>query len=117
MISSNYLFFVYIDVDAALVRLLNIGIYLAFKNLLMEALNEVLEKRLPFLMFSADDFSKNFTDPKFKMLVNEMSSSCGFSSQIDSGLYAIIKGPSSSKYTNEHQFMLLLIFFIISIQF
>jgi len=50
------------------VRLLNIGIYLAFKSLLLEALNEVLERRLPFLMFSADVFSKNFGDPKFEMV-------------------------------------------------
>jgi NCK-associated protein 1 len=76
------------------VRLLNIGIYLAFKNLLGEALNELLEKRLPYLMFSADDFSKNSSDPKFEMLINEMASSCGFSTTIDSGLYAIIKAPN-----------------------
>ena len=55
--------------DSALVRLLNIGIYLAFKGMLHEALNEVLEKRLPYLMFSVDDFSKNFGDPKFEMVI------------------------------------------------
>lgn len=54
--------------DAALVRLLNIGIYLAYKNLLTEALNETLEKRLPYLMLSAEDFSKNYGEQKFEIV-------------------------------------------------
>ncbi len=54
--------------DSALVRLLNIGIYLAFKNLLMDALNETLEKRLPYLMLSAEDFSKNYGEQKFEIV-------------------------------------------------
>ena len=66
--ASNSLWSLLQDVDSALVRLLNIGIYLAFKSLLQEALHEVLEKRLPYLMFSADEFSKNFGDPKFEMV-------------------------------------------------
>jgi hypothetical protein len=78
------------------VRLLNIGIYLAFKNLLTDALNETMEKRLPYLMLSAEDFSKNYGEQKFEILVNEMSSSCGFETPIDSGLYQIIKAPNTS---------------------
>ena len=62
------MFLHWIDVDSALVKLLNIGIYLAFKNLLTEALNETLEKRLPYLMMSADDFSQNFGDKKFEIV-------------------------------------------------
>ena len=54
--------------DSALVKLLNIGIYLAFKNLLTEALNEILEKRLPYLMMSSEDFSQNFGDKKFEIV-------------------------------------------------
>jgi hypothetical protein len=57
-----------LDVDAALVRLLNIGIFLAFKSLLTEALNETLEKRLPYLMLSAEDFSKNYGEQKFEIV-------------------------------------------------
>ena len=56
------------DVDLALVSLLNIGIYLAFKSLLMEVLNETLEKRLPYLVLSAEDFSKNYGDHKFELV-------------------------------------------------
>lgn len=56
--------------DAALVRLLNIGIYLAYKNLLTEALNETLEKRLPYLMLSAEDFSKNYGEQKFEIVTD-----------------------------------------------
>lgn len=79
-----------------MVRLLNIGIYLAFKNLLSEALNETLEKRLPYLMLSAEDFSKNYGEKKFELHVNEMSASCGIETPIDSGLYQIIKPPNTS---------------------
>ncbi|CAF1006447.1 unnamed protein product [Brachionus calyciflorus] len=83
------------NIDLALVSLLNIGIYLAFKDMLTDCLNEILEKRLPYLMLSAEEFSKNFSDPKFELLVNEMSSSCGFKTNIDTGLYQIIKAPNS----------------------
>jgi hypothetical protein len=55
-------------VDLALVSLLNIGIYLSFKNLLSEALSEIMEKRLPFLILSAQDFSKNYGDQKFEIV-------------------------------------------------
>ena len=41
------------------------GVLISFKNLLSEALNEILEKRLPYLMSSAQDISKNYTI-KFK---------------------------------------------------
>ncbi len=60
--------YVFKDVDLALVSLLNIGIYLSFKNLLSEALIEVMEKRLPFLILSAQDFSKNYGDHKFEIV-------------------------------------------------
>jgi len=92
----QYYYYYFKDVDSALVRLLNIGIYLAFKNLLTDALNETMEKRLPYLMLSAEDFSKNYGEQKFEILVNEMSSSCGFETPIDSGLYQIIKAPNTS---------------------
>ena len=54
--------------DTALVRLLNIGIYLTFKNLLTDALNEVMERRLPYLILSAEEFSKNYGDSKFEIV-------------------------------------------------
>ena len=54
--------------DTALVRLLKIGIYLTFKNLLTDALNEVMERRLPYLILSAEEFSKNYGDSKFEIV-------------------------------------------------
>ncbi len=68
-INNKILFFIIQDVDSALVRLLNIGIYLAFKNMLTEALNETLEKRLPYLMLSAEDFSHNYGEKKFEIVI------------------------------------------------
>lgn len=34
----------------------------------MEVLNETLEKRLPYLVLSAEDFSKNYGDHKFELV-------------------------------------------------
>ncbi len=62
----------------ALGRLLYMGELISFKNLLSEALNEVLEKRLPYLMSSAQDISKNYTIKKGEMLVNDMMYGCGY---------------------------------------
>ena len=36
----------------------------------MEVLNETLEKRLPYLVLSAEDFSKNYGDHKFELVKN-----------------------------------------------
>lgn len=54
--------------DVALVCLLNIGLYLSFKSLLTETLNETLEKRLPYLMLSVEEFSKNYRDTKYELV-------------------------------------------------
>jgi hypothetical protein len=72
-------------------HILAIGVLLAFKNLLSEALNEVLEKRLPFLMNSVQDISKAYDfKGTIQKDINDMLNSCGYSSQIDIGLYEIL---------------------------
>ncbi len=53
----------------ALVSLLNIGIYLTFKNLFMQAMKSTLSDRLPYLMLSAEDFSESFIDQKFQLVI------------------------------------------------
>lgn len=52
-----------------MISLLNIGIYLTFKSLFMEALHDSLEHRLPYLMMSAKDFSESFVDHKFQLVL------------------------------------------------
>jgi NCK-associated protein 1 len=56
------------NIDLALLSLLNIGIYLTFKNIYMEAMRDTLEHRLPYLMLSAKDFSESFIDNKFQLV-------------------------------------------------
>jgi hypothetical protein len=56
------------NIDLALLSLLNIGIYLTFKNIYMEAMRDTLEHRLPYLMLSAKDFSESFVDNKFQLV-------------------------------------------------
>jgi hypothetical protein len=34
----------------------------------MEALHETLEKRLPYLILSGEDFSKNYGDQKYELV-------------------------------------------------
>ena len=77
-----------LDIDSAIQHILAIGVLLAFKNLLSEALNEVLDRRLPFLMNSVQDISKAY-DLKGNVQkdINDLLYSCGYSSQIDIGLY------------------------------
>jgi NCK-associated protein 1 len=88
--------FVFIDVDMALGRLLYMGVLISFKNLLSEALNEVLEKRLPYLMNSAQDISKNYTIKKGEMLVNDMMYGCGYPASVDTGLYELLRTQTTS---------------------
>lgn len=56
------------DVDLALGRLLHIGVLVAFKDLVGECLNELLDRRLPFLMFSAEDMTKTNQNTKFELV-------------------------------------------------
>ena len=91
------------NIDLALLSLLNIGIYLTFKNLYLEALNDTLEHRLPYLMLSASDFAESFVDNKFQLHIFEMSSSCGLKTSIDSGLHQIIKS-FNAKTNHEEEY-------------
>ena len=76
--------------------MLYIGVLLAFKNLLSEALNEVLEKRLPFLMYSVQDISKSYEFKNSSQKdINEMLGGCGYQTQIDIGLYELLSTSSN----------------------
>ncbi len=52
----------YSDSEDLIARTTIVGIIMAFRKLTLEALNSVLENRIPFLLSSVTDFKKNIPD-------------------------------------------------------
>ena len=50
------------DAEDLLARTVIVGIIMAFRNLTLEALNNVLTYRVPFILNSIKDFKKNLPD-------------------------------------------------------
>ena len=79
-------------VDLLLQRVILIGVLLQLKHLIEEALEDVLHKRMPFLMITLEHFYSQYktttfsNDPQHHLLINEMISSTGISTTIDSTL-------------------------------
>jgi NCK-associated protein 1 len=94
-------------VDLLLQRVILIGVLLQLKCLIEEALQDVLHKRMPFLMITLEDFYSQYktttfsNDPQHHLLINEMISSTGTSTIIDSTLcQALINQKNSINNTN-----------------
>jgi len=94
-------------VDLLLQRVILIGVLLQLKSLIEEALQDVLHKRMPFLMITLEDFYSQYktttfsNDPQHHLLINEMISSTGTSTIIDSTLcQALINQKNSINNTN-----------------
>ncbi|XP_078619670.1 nck-associated protein 1-like isoform X2 [Branchiostoma floridae x Branchiostoma japonicum] len=84
------------DVDNVLKRVTIVGVILSFKTLAQDALNDVLKKRIPFLMSSIIDFQKHFPEtPENNMvrveIVNEMASAAGLPCDVDPALCAALR--------------------------
>nr|XP_022336587.1 nck-associated protein 1-like isoform X3 [Crassostrea virginica] len=86
------------DVDSVLMRMTIIGILLSFRSLAQDALLDVLEDRIPFLMASVQDlqhFVPNMKDTKYsymkQQVVNEMASAAGLSCDIDPLLISALR--------------------------
>lgn len=98
-------------VDLLLQRVILIGVLLQLKNLIEEALEDVLCKRMPFLMVSLEHFYSQYktttfsNDPQHHLLINEMIASTGKSTIIDSTLcQALINQKNSiNNNTNSDQ--------------
>jgi NCK-associated protein 1 len=97
-------------VDLLLQRVILIGVLLQLKNLIEESLQDVLHKRMPFLMITLEHFYAQYktttfsNDPQHHLLINEMISSTGTSTIIDSTLcQALINQKNTmNNATNNH---------------
>ena len=97
-------------VDLLLQRVILIGVLLQLKNLVEESLQDVLHKRMPFLMVTLEHFYSQYktttfsNDPQHHLLINEMISSTGTPTAIDSTLcQALINQKNSIINNNSDQ--------------
>ncbi|XP_071122006.1 nck-associated protein 1-like isoform X3 [Mytilus edulis] len=107
------------DVDSVLLRMTIIGVLLSFRQLAQEALIDVLEDRIPFLMASVKDlqhFVPSTKDLKMKTVVNkvvnEMSSASGLSCDVDPTLINALRQQKSERRENEYEVACLLMVFV-----
>ncbi|XP_019617309.1 PREDICTED: nck-associated protein 1-like isoform X2 [Branchiostoma belcheri] len=105
------------DVDNVLKRVTIVGVILSFKTLAQDALNDVLKKRIPFLMSSIIDFQKHFPEtPENNMvrveIVNEMASAAGLPCDVDPALCAALRVQKSENPDEDYKIACLLMVFI-----
>ena len=110
------------NAESVLHRITIIGVILCFQKLVQEALNEVLEKRIPFLLSSVKDFkhqiasTEAYTDIQVDMVrnqtVNEMASSTGLPSRIDPALMAALRVQKNDMGEDEYEISCLMMVFI-----
>lgn len=103
-----------INSESLLQRMIVVGVLLAFRNLCQEALLDVLELRVPFLLSSIKDFQQHAPNGQESMIVNEMASAAGLSCHIDPALCAALRPlkPGEEDYTTA---CLLMVFIAIAI--
>ncbi|XP_070198960.1 nck-associated protein 1-like isoform X2 [Littorina saxatilis] len=100
------------DVDIVLMRMTIIGVLLSFRALAQEALNDVLEDRIPFLMGSIRDIHHHMPDNRDSMVVNELASSAGQSCDVDPTLCNALRTLKSEHAEDEYTMACLLFVFV-----
>lgn len=111
-----------INAESVLHRITIIGVFLCFQKLLQDALNDVLERRIPFLMSSIKDFrhhvmsSEAFTDVQVDVTksqtAHEMASATGLPSRIDPFLMAALRVQKNDMGEDEYEIACLLMVFV-----
>nr|XP_022336784.1 nck-associated protein 1-like isoform X4 [Crassostrea virginica] len=107
------------NVDSVLMRMTIIGIFLSFRSLAQDALLDVLENRIPFLMASVHDlqhFVPNMKDTKYsymkQQVVNEMASAAGLSCDIDPLLISALRSQKNVANESDYELACLLMVFV-----
>ncbi|XP_045128198.1 membrane-associated protein Hem-like isoform X1 [Portunus trituberculatus] len=110
------------QVDNVLTRMQIIGVILCFRQLAQEALTDVLDNRIPYLMSSIADFKHHVPNgdtmiENIKLqLVNELSSAAGHPCDVDPALVNVLR--SHKNEVPEEEFIitcLLMVFVAVSI--
>lgn len=99
-------------VDNVLQRMTIIGVILSFRQLLQEALLDVLEQRIPFLVSSMKDFQNHVPGGDPLKTVSEMASASGLPCKVDPTLLNALRAQKPELDDGEHLIVLLLMVFV-----
>ncbi|KAL5007330.1 hypothetical protein ScPMuIL_016136 [Solemya velum] len=100
------------NVDNVLTRMTIIGVLLSFRDLAQEALQDVLNERIPFLMGSIRDLKHYVPSTKDSTVVTELASSTGLSCDVDPTLCLSLKQQKNEHAESEYDIACLLLVFI-----
>lgn len=101
------------NVDDLLIRMTIVGVILAFRELTQEALRDVLEKRVPFLVCYVKDFHQHYPkDNNDRVSVEEMAIYAGYPCDVDRALCVALRSLREKKNDEDIQIWSLLLVFI-----
>ncbi|KAK3104202.1 hypothetical protein FSP39_025272 [Pinctada imbricata] len=103
------------NVDSVLMRMTIIGVLLSFRGLAQEALQDVLEDRIPFLMASVRDLQHSVPSmaaPKDLKVVNEMASAAGLPCNVDPTLVVALCQQKNEYKESDYEIACLLMVFV-----
>ncbi|XP_028399660.1 nck-associated protein 1 homolog [Dendronephthya gigantea] len=101
------------NTDDLLIRMTIVGVILAFRELTQEALRDVLEKRVPFLVCYVNDFQENYRkENEHRVLVDDMAISAGYKCDIDRPLCNAMRQHKEKKLEEDIQIWSLLLVFL-----
>nr|XP_018671569.1 nck-associated protein 1 isoform X2 [Ciona intestinalis] len=102
-------------VENFLLRMTIIGVIFSFRDVAQEALNDVLQHRIPFLLASIADFKEHIpkeTDIKVTININELASAAGIPCEIDPTLCAALSAQKIENPDEEYKVACLLMVFL-----
>lgn len=99
-------------VDNVLQRMTIIGVILSFRQLLQEALLDVLEQRIPFLVSSMKDFQNHVPGGDPLKTVSEMASAAGLPCRVDPTLLNALRSQKPEIDEGDHLVVLLMMVFV-----
>lgn len=98
-------------VDNVLQRMTIVGVILSFREIAQEALLDVLEQRIPFLISSIKDFQHHLPSGDPMWVISEMSSAAGLPCKVDPTLANALR-EHKADYEEEHLVVCLLMVFV-----
>ncbi|XP_039255502.1 nck-associated protein 1-like isoform X1 [Styela clava] len=102
-------------IESVLLRMTIIGVILYFRSVTQDALNDVLQRRIPFLLSSITDFKDHIpkeTDIKVSIGINELASAAGIQCEVDPALCHALASQKSENPEEEHKLSCLLMVFL-----
>lgn len=100
------------QVDSVLQRMTIIGVILSFRHLAQEALVDVLEQRIPFLLSSVKDFQEHLPGNDPIKVVSDMASAAGLTCKVDPTLAIALRTQKPEVDEGEHLIACLLMVFV-----